>query len=140
MIYSHIHLSLKAHRNWSNSGNGDGNIKNITHQTETPDIFNAHENIDDDKINFAYDASVVGRGFGKGLAYFWELVEQQGLFDDVRQNLHSIATTMDNIPFTSKLSERKRPCESVSMKLINHMSVLIHKTKELHNLNKEKGI
>ena len=45
---------------------------------------------------------------------------------------------MDNIPFTSKLSERKRPCESVSMKLINHMSVLRHKTKELHNLNKEK--
>ena len=61
-------------------------MKNITHQTETPDIFNPDENIDDDKINFAYDASVVGRGFGKWFSYYWALVEHQSLFDDVRQN------------------------------------------------------
>jgi len=55
--------------------------------TESPAVFNPQDNVDDDRVKFVYDATSVGKGFGKALAYFWELVDSLNLFDEVRQNL-----------------------------------------------------
>ena len=86
------------------SGHGEGNMKEVSQHSESQKSLDQFENIDDNKSDFVFTVSNASRGIAKPLCYFWCLMDDLKLWDNIKNYLGENGTTMNNIPLCSRLS------------------------------------
>jgi len=96
------------------------------------------ENIDDDKANFVFDRSTTGKANAKAVGYFWAVTIDLNLWDEIKQTLGTVATTMDCIVQTCIPKKRKEREWNDNVLTVNDMSFLRYKSQSLDTLKSQR--